>query len=278
MTGNARSWLLAGVGLLVAGGAVGAGGPAGVLAPMKFNEVREVAPGVFFRYSSISATDPKVPFGGCNNIWVVFADYVVVFDANFPKEAGDVIAAVRKTTAKPIRYVLDSHHHGDHAYGNDVFAKAGASVVAQAHCARLLRVNGPKEFAAAGSGKTGRPDVRDGKLKVPDLVFDDRLVLDDGTQRAEFYFFGHAHTAGDAFLYLPRHKVLCTGDACVNGAYNFMGHSDSASWIRVLEQAQQLDVKLVCPGHGPLAGKELLGKQKRYFVELRQHVRKGIDA
>jgi phosphoglycerate dehydrogenase-like enzyme/glyoxylase-like metal-dependent hydrolase (beta-lactamase superfamily II) len=274
MNGKVRALLLLGFCLLVALATSEAGG----LAPMKFNEVREVAPGVFFRYSSISATDPKVPFGGSNNIWVVFDDYVVVFDANFPKEAGDVIAAIKKTTDKPIRYVLDSHHHGDHAYGNDVFAKAGASVVAQTHCARLLRVNGPKEFADAGRGKGGRPDVRDGKLKVPDLVFDDKLVLDDGKQRAEFYFFGHAHTAGDAFLYLPKHKVLCTGDACVNGAYNYMGHSDSASWIRVLERAQQLDVKLICPGHGPLAGKDLLEKQKRYFVELRQFVRKEIDA
>src|SRR5262249_49110231 len=78
--------------------------------PMKFNEVREVAPGVFFRYSSISATDPKVAFGGCNNIWVVFDDFVLVYDANFPKEAGDVIAAIKNTTEKPVRYVLDSHH------------------------------------------------------------------------------------------------------------------------------------------------------------------------
>jgi len=72
------------------------------LPPMKFNEVREVAPGVFFRYSSISATDKTVPFGGSNNIWVVFQDYVVVIDANFPKEAADVIEAIQKTTNKPI--------------------------------------------------------------------------------------------------------------------------------------------------------------------------------
>jgi phosphoglycerate dehydrogenase-like enzyme len=94
----------------------------------------------------------------------------------------------------------------------------------------------------------------------------------------EFLFLGHAHTAGDAFAYLPKQRILCTGDACVNGAFNFMGHSDSASWIRVLERAQQLDVDLICPGHGPPAGKELLEKQKRYFVELRQQVHKGIAA
>jgi len=248
------------------------------LPPMKFNEVKEVAPGVFFRYSAISATDKSIVFGGSNNIWIVFEDYVVVIDANFPKEAGDVSEAVKKTTDKPIRYVLDTHHHGDHAYGNAVFARAGAGIVAQTNCARLLRIDGPKEFAEAGRGPTGRPDVRGGTLKVPNLVFDDKLVLDDGKQRVEFLFRGHAHTAGDAFAYLPRHKILCTGDACVNGAFNFMGHADSASWIRVLEQLQQLDVKMICPGHGSVAGKDLLEKQKRYFVELRGQVKQGIDA
>jgi phosphoglycerate dehydrogenase-like enzyme/glyoxylase-like metal-dependent hydrolase (beta-lactamase superfamily II) len=245
---------------------------------MQFNDVKEVAPGVFFRYSSIGPEGSMIPFGGSNNIWVVYEDYVVVIDANFPKEAKDVIAAVKKTTEKPIRYVLDTHHHGDHAYGNDEFSKVGSSIIAQANCARLLRVNGPKEFEDAGKGKLGREDIRNGKLKVPNVIFDDKFVLDDGTQRIEFYFFGHAHTAGDAFAYLPRHKLLCTGDACVNGAFNFMGHSDSASWIRALERAQQLEVKWVLPGHGPIAGKDLLETQKRYFLELRKQVQKGIDA
>src|ERR1700760_3367900 len=116
------------------------------LSAMKFNDVRELAPGVFFRYSSISATDKSVPFGGSNHTWVVFKDYVVVVDANFPKEAGDVIAPIKKTTDKPIRYVLDTHHHGDHAYGNEVWAKEGATIVSQTECARWLRDKGAAEF------------------------------------------------------------------------------------------------------------------------------------
>jgi phosphoglycerate dehydrogenase-like enzyme/glyoxylase-like metal-dependent hydrolase (beta-lactamase superfamily II) len=248
------------------------------LPKMKFEEVKEVAPAVFFRYSSIGPEGSTIPFGGCNNIWVIFEDYVAVIDANFPKEAADVIAAVKKTTDKPIRYVLDTHHHGDHAYGNAVFGQEGASIVAQTNCARWLRLSGAKEFEEAGKGRTGRKDVRESKLKVPNVVFDDKLVLDDGNQRVEFLFLGHAHTPGDAFAYLPKQKLLCTGDACVNGAYNYMGHGDSASWIRVLERAQQLDIKYVLPGHGPIAGKDLLEKQKHYFVELRQQVAKGIEA
>ncbi|HVS39315.1 MAG TPA: MBL fold metallo-hydrolase, partial [Gemmataceae bacterium] len=245
---------------------------------MKYGEVKEIAPGVFFRYSAISATDKSVVFGGSNNIWVVFRDYVVVIDANFPQGAEEVVEAVKKTTDKPIRYVFDTHHHGDHAYGNAVFDKLGAGIIATAECAKLLRIDGPKQFEEAGKGPNGRKDVANSTLKVPNVIFDDKLVLDDGTQRIEFLFLGHAHTAGDGFAYLPKQKILCTGDACVNGAFNFLGHSDTVSWIRVLEKAQQLDVNVICPGHGPMAGKDLLETQKRYFVDLRKLVRQGIDA
>ncbi|OWK47119.1 SoxH protein [Fimbriiglobus ruber] len=242
---------------------------------MKFDDVTEIAPGVFFRYSSISATDPKVPFGGSNNIWIVFKDYVVVVDANFPKEAGDVIAAIKKTTDKPIKYVLDTHHHGDHAYGNCIWAKEGAKIVAHTNAARLLETAGPKSWADAAKD---RKDIRDNELKKADISFDDKYVLDDGTQRVEFRYFGHSHTRGDAVAYLPKQKILCTGDACVNGAFNFMGHANSATWVTCLEGMQKLDVDLICPGHGKVGGKDVLAKQKRYFVDMRAEIKKGMDA
>ena len=156
------------------------------------------------------------------------------------------------------------------------FFKEGATVVAQANCARLMREFGPAEFEEAGKGPTGRKDVASSFLKTPGIVFDDRLVLDDGKQRVEFLFMGHAHTAGDAVAWLPKHGILCTGDACVNGAYNFMGHSDSGSWVKALEKMADLKPKMVCPGHGPVAGADLIQKQKRYFVDLRDEVGKGI--
>lgn len=245
------------------------------ISEMKFDEVREIAPGVFFRYSSISATDPKVPFGGSNHAWVVFKDYVVVIDANFPKEASDVIAAIKKTTSKPIRYVLDTHHHGDHAYGNAVWAKEGAKIVGHVSCSRLLQTSGPKQWEDAAKSRT---DVAGSSLKQVDISFDDKYVLEDETQRVEFHYLGHAHTLGDAVAWLPKHKILCTGDACVNGAFNYTGHSNTASWIKVLEKMHAFDPKLIVPGHGAVTGKELLDKQKRYFVELRSEVRKGLDS
>jgi glyoxylase-like metal-dependent hydrolase (beta-lactamase superfamily II) len=249
-----------------------------VVPEMQFNDVKEIAPGVFFRYSSISAPDPKVPCGGCNNIWMVMKDYVVVVDANFPKEAGDVIADIKKTTKKPIKYVLDTHHHGDHAYGNCIWAKEGAQIIASKPTTRLLKSSGPKQWEEASKGPMGRDDLKKNELKQPDITFDDKYVLTDGTERIEFYAFGHAHTPGDAVAYLPNHKILCTGDACVNGAFNYMGHADSGSWITCLEKMQKLDVELVCPGHGKVSRKDLLGTQKRYFADMREQIKKGVDA
>ena len=245
------------------------------ISEIKFNETTEISPGVYFRYSSISATDPKVPFGGSNHAWIVMKDYVVVIDANFPKEAGDVIAAIKKTTNKPIRYVLDTHHHGDHAYGNAVWSKEGAKIVGHVSCSRLLQTSGPKQWEDAAKSRT---DVAESTLKQVDITFDDKYVLEDDTQRVEFHYLGHAHTPGDAVAWLPKHKILCTGDACVNGAFNYMGHSNSASWISVLEKMKAFEPKLIVPGHGAVAGIDLVEKQKRYFVELRQQIKKGIDS
>jgi glyoxylase-like metal-dependent hydrolase (beta-lactamase superfamily II) len=241
---------------------------------MKFNDVKEIAPGVFFRYSSISPNDPKIPFGGSNHTWIVFKDYVVVIDANFPKEAADVIADIKKTTKKPIKYVLDTHHHGDHAYGNAVWAKEGAQIVAHKNAARLLKVNGPKQWEDAAKD---RKDIRESTLKQVDITFDDKYELKDDTQHVIFMHFGHMHTPGCASAYLPKHKILCTGDACVNGAFNYMGHSNSASWIKCLDEMNKLDIDIICPGHGKMERKELLAKEKRYFTELRAAVKKGID-
>ena len=243
---------------------------------MKFNDVVEMAPGVFFRYSSISATDMSIPFGGCNNTWIVFKDFVVVIDANFPKEAEDVLAAIRKTTDKPIRFVLDTHHHGDHAYGNTVWAREGAKVVGHVNCSRLLATNGPRQWDEAAKD---RKDIASNKLKTVDIAFDDSHVIDDGTQRVEFHHLGHAHTAGDAVAWLPRHRILCTGDACVNGAFNYMGQSNSASWVNALDRMLKFDPEVVVPGHGkPSAARQLIGLQRRYFADTRAAVKKGIEA
>ncbi len=85
-----------------------------------------IAPDVYFHEGRLSDTADAV----CNNGWIVFEDYVLVIDANFPAGAKLIISKIRSLTDKPIRFALDTHHHGDHAYGNQVFVDNGAVPVA----------------------------------------------------------------------------------------------------------------------------------------------------
>jgi glyoxylase-like metal-dependent hydrolase (beta-lactamase superfamily II) len=112
------------------------------------------------------------------------------------------------------------------------------------------------------------------KLKPPTLLYRTDMIFDDGKHRVELLHFGVAHTHGDGWAWLPKEKILFSGDACVNGAYNFMGDGNSEQWIKTLEAAKKLGAKVVCPGHGTIGGPELLEDQQSFFVELRKHVKK----
>jgi glyoxylase-like metal-dependent hydrolase (beta-lactamase superfamily II) len=128
-----------------------------------------------------------------------------------------------------------------------------------------------------GSAKT-RPDVAASKLKPPTLLFPREMIFDDGKRRAELRWLGVAHTKGDGFLWLPKEKILFTGDACVNGPYNFVGDGNIAEWIKTLEAVRQLKPEKVMPGHGALGGPEIIADQQQYFVELHKRIKALVDA
>ena len=246
--------------LLVAGAALGA---------PEETTITEIAPGVFFRKAQ---TEPV--FTGCNQGFVVFRDHVLVIDANFPGQAENVIASIRERTDKPIKFVFDTHYHGDHADGNQQYVKLGATIVAQERSQPLFQTKGADGFD--GAKKNRAAEYGELSYEVPSLYFSHKLVFDDGDQRVELLFLGHAHTAGDAVAWLPEHGILFTGDACVNGAFNYTGDSDTASWIAALGAMEDLGVKTLCPGHGEMGGPEVIANQKRWFTELRGAVKAAI--
>lgn len=232
--------------------------------------ITEVAPGVFFRKAQ---TEPV--FTGCNQGFVVFRDFVLIIDANFPGQAENVIASIRERTDKPIKFVFDTHYHGDHADGNMQYVKLGATVVAQERSQPLFESKGADGFEGAKKNRASEYGAL--SYEIPSLYFSHKLVFDDGDQRVELLFLGHAHTAGDAVAWLPKHGILFTGDACVNGAFNYTGDANTESWIAVLGAMEDLGVKTLCPGHGEMGGAEILANQKRWFLELRGAVKAGID-
>jgi cyclase len=231
--------------------------------------ITEVAPGVYFRKAQ---TEPV--FTGCNQGFVVFRDYVLVIDANFPGQAENVIASIRERTDKPIRFVFDTHYHGDHADGNMQYVKLGATIVAQERSQPLFQTKGTDGFE--GAQKNRAAEYGGLSYEIPSLYFSHKLVFDDGQQRVELVFFGHAHTAGDAVAWMPKHRILFTGDACVNGAFNYTGDANTESWIAVLGAMEDLRPATVCPGHGEAGGPEVIANQKRWFMELRGKVQEAI--
>lgn len=245
-----------------------------LLAAAAPNEVKQLAPAVYFHEGDL------VGHGHCNNGWIITAEGVIVVDANFPSGAQVVIPKIRETTDVPVKFVFDTHHHGDHAYANQLWADRGALIVGHEGVLEEM-----KKFETGYFGgkpgrweeSKGRPDVAASRLKPPSLLFRKEMFLDDGTNRAEFLHFGTAHTRGDGFLWLPKEKILFTGDACVNGPFNFMGDGDSGQWIHTLEGAQKLGAKIICPGHGPVGTGELLEDQKQFFIALRAEVQKLVD-
>lgn len=241
-------------------------------ASAQVNTVQEVAPGVYFHEGDIKN------HGHCNNGWVIFDDYVLVIDANFPSGAEEIIPKIKALTSKPIRFAFDTHHHGDHAYGNQTWVEQGAVPVAHTGVIEEMKkyetgYYGQKPGRWEDTAK-GRKDVAATRLKPPTLLFPDTMVFDDGKHRVELRHFGTAHTHGDGFAWLPKEKILFTGDACVNGPYNYVGDGDTGEWVKTLGKARQLQPAMVCPGHGPRGTSTILDDQLAFFTELRGEVQK----
>ncbi len=234
--------------------------------------VRIVAPGVWFREGDLQN------LGHCNNIYIEMKDYLIVVDANYPSGARAAMADARRISSKPVKYVFDTHHHGDHLYGNVLWTREGATTLAFQGVADELKRLEPARWRQA---EKTRPDVaelhQDGPEPPKQDIQENLFVLNDGARKVEFHHFGWAHTRGDGFVYLPKEQILCTGDAVVNGPYNSTADASIGNWPNVLAAAGKLKVKTVLPGHGDPGGRELIAGQAQFMTELLKVVKAGVD-
>jgi glyoxylase-like metal-dependent hydrolase (beta-lactamase superfamily II) len=231
--------------------------------------VKLIVPGVWFCEGDLAN------LGHSNNVIIEMKDYMIVVDANFPSGARLTLETAKRISPKPVKYVFDTHHHGDHAYGNPIWTKAGATTLAYVGVAEEMKRYEPARWLDTAKS---RPDVAEMHLDAPEppqQTFDKSpFILKDGTREVRFYFFGWAHTRGDGFVYLPKEKVLCSGDAAVNGPYNFTADGNVANWPKVVKSAQALGALRVLPGHGAPGGPEILDGQMKFMTELY----KAVDA
>ena len=236
--------------------------------------VRELAPGVYYYFG-----DEKQQ-KSANCTWIVFKDYVLAIDANYPWGAEEILQEIRKTTSKPVKFVFNTHYHHDHTFGNAIFVDAGATIVSTAKTAEEMRSLGQYEWDH-GSGYSGR-NMKGYRREFPSLLFNDTIVFDDSIHRVELIRMGPAHTGGDGVAFLPKEKILVTGDLFING--NPWGNNvadadaDYDKWLNVLETMAGWNVTIVIPGHGEPATTEQLKNQRLYLKDMLDQVRKGIKS
>jgi glyoxylase-like metal-dependent hydrolase (beta-lactamase superfamily II) len=233
-------------------------------------EVKQIAPGVFVRM------EDQAKHAIANSGWVVFRDYVLVIDANYPWGARAMLNDIRKTTDKPVRYVFDTHYHSDHAFGNSVFVDAGATVVSSKETALESAEKNPAAWKE--SQGSGEYDLKAYRLEQPQIRFRDILVFDDGTHRVELRRVGPAHTRGDSVAYLPKERVLFTGDLVVSRPAHKLDDPDvnHDAWIRVLDDLARMDVAIVVPGHGELGTVETIRGDRAFLADMVTQIRAGI--
>lgn len=158
--------------------------------------------------------------------WMVNNDGIVVVDTQFANSAAHVIEELKKKSAKPFRYLINTHHHGDHTSGNIAFKGIADHVIAHANCLINLR-------ATAAAQKS------EDKQLFADTVFNKQWRTKVGSERINAQYFGAGHTNGDAIIHFEDANIAHMGDLMFNRRFPFIDRNagaDISSWIKVLDK------------------------------------------
>jgi cyclase len=164
-----------------------------------------------------------------------------------------LLAACAGLSDRPPRLLVNTHHHGDHTFGNWMLP-ASTTIVGHRRCREEVLAAG----FVASQVLTG-PDYGRQELRPPDLVFDDRLALEAGGRHVELVHVGPAHTNNDVLVWLPEERVLFAGDLCFTGGQPFLVEGSVAGFTEALQEIRHLGPEVLVPGHGPVRQGEEVG-------------------
>jgi cyclase len=279
----------------------GGGTPAMPPAPgsLPTRNFEKVAEGVYYGTATGSMTTVS------NVVVVVNDDDVLIVDPGVtPGAATALIADVKKLTSKPIKYVVDSHYHYDHAFGNQVF---GPDVTIIGHDTVRRRLSGPdvlkqrtylmnssaaiatrftqlkrqiaetkdaneravyeRQLAIHQQYADEQPKI---KPTPPNSTLSRDMTLYRGGREIQIRFFGRAHTDGDIVVFLPRERMIATGDM-ITSALSYTGDAFVEEWPATLEGVMSLDFDTVLPGHGNVfKGKDHIRNLQAYWRDFYQ--------
>ncbi|MEU6774713.1 MBL fold metallo-hydrolase [Streptomyces sp. NPDC046759] len=233
--------------------------------PVVIREVEQLAEGVYAYLQ---------PDGGwcLNNAGIVIGgEGTLLIDTAATEARGLMLReTVHTLSPRPVGTLVNTHSHGDHTFGNHLFA-GSATIVAHERAAA--------EMAEHGLAlRSLWPQVRWGQVEptLPQVTYRDRLSLPGLGVRVELLHAGPGHTAGDTVVWLPDQRVLFAGDLVFSGVTPFVLMGSLSGSLRVLDQLRALEPLHVVPGHGPLGGPELLDANADYLCWVHELARTGI--
>jgi glyoxylase-like metal-dependent hydrolase (beta-lactamase superfamily II) len=204
---------------------------------------------------------------------------VVVIDAlGSPALAEELLAAIRRVTTQPVRFVVVTHFHADHIYGLQVFKDAGATVIAHRAALEYLNSDAAQrrlDVSRAEMAPWIGPHTR---LVAADRWLDGDTVLELGDERFQVRHLGPAHTPEDLVVFAERSNVVFAGDLVFRGRIPFVGQADSRHWIAALSELLALQPSVIVPGHGTLARQPLVDLQatRDYLEFLRRQMGEAV--
>jgi len=250
--------------------------------------------------------------GGGGNTTVIIGDrQIFVVDTCFlPSAAREDIAQIRQWTDKPVSFVLNTHFHNDHNFGNRIYMDAfpAVTIIAEVETKKEMDRFGPgslrreekdsygiqkilEKMLETGKAQDGSALSEDDKKEVKDmlvrrpamieelrkvtfqsatLTFDHDFSIDIGNREVRVLFLGRGNTPGDAVVYLPKEKIVVAGDLVAHPLPNVLDGYPS-EWSQTLQKLAQLDAEMIVPGHGPIL------HDKTYVYLLRDLMQSVVD-